>query len=103
MLLRDDEILPPVVVIIEKASAPAGMHLRHSSDSGGIGGVAEGAAPVVVIQRILLVREIGYKHVGKLIVVVIREVDSHAGVSVAIAINRDFGNQSDFLEGSIFL
>src|SRR5712671_2488966 len=73
----------------------------HAAESGWITVVGKGAIAIVSIKRVHLAGEGGNHQVRQTIVVVVREVYSHACVGVALAIHRDAGAQRNFLECAI--
>ena len=58
MSLRDQEIFPSVVVVIDESQAPARMQEGHCAQPGSIRHIVERAIPVVSKEGILLKSEI---------------------------------------------
>ena len=99
--LRDEDVLPPVVVVVEEPCAPAREGERGPADAAGVGSIAEAPVPVVAEQPVALVRQIGDEHIGPAVVVVIAEVDTHAGERLPILVQRDAREQPLFGEGAL--
>ena len=58
-------------------------------------------SPLFLIQRVHLVGQVGDHQVGQSIVIVIGKIHAHAGISVAFAIHRYTGGESDFLKCAV--
>ena len=66
--------------------------------TGGGGCIVEGAIPNVLIERVTLVGEVGHHNVRPAIIIVVGEVDPHAGVSAAIHVHRHLRNKPKLFE-----
>src|SRR5262249_14082808 len=94
----DDQIFAAIVVVVKKADAPAGAQQSHLRDAGAVSVVVEGAIAVVAIERILLHGEVRDDQVRKTVVVVVLEVDTHAGISLPFTVYRDLRGETDLAE-----
>jgi len=101
--LSDEEILPAVVVVVEEADAPSGMRHSGASNAGSETGIGESGVRIVLVEGIALIGKIGDDEIGPAIVIVVGEIDTHAGVGAAVAINGDFGEEAHFFEGAVAL
>src|SRR5437016_5464370 len=101
MSLGDQKVFPSVIVIINESYTPAGVRHGHATDSGRIAIVGKGAIAVVPIECVHLACEVGNYQVRQAVVVIIREVHSHACVAMALAVYSDSGAQRNFLECAI--
>jgi hypothetical protein len=57
--------------------------------------------PCVLIESKLLVGQIRDDKIGKAVIVVVSEVNAHAGIGISAIVNRNFGGESDFLERAV--
>src|SRR5262249_10354050 len=99
--LRHEKILPAVVVVVEKASAPAGIRKRRASHAGGAGDVREDAASAVLKQHVALIGKIGHEDIGAPVIVVVGEIDAHSGKRPSIVVEADICFQGDVSKGSV--
>lgn len=102
MALRDQEILPAIIVVVKEAVAPAGVGHADAANPGDLTGIREGAIAVVLIQGVALVGEIRDDDVRPAIIVEVREV-AHAGEGSTISVNGDAGGEADFLKCAVAL
>ena len=101
MTLRDEEVLPAVVVVIEEPRAPAREGQRGAAHAGRVRRVAKAAVVVLAKEPVALVREIGDDDVGPAVVVVVGEVHAHAGEGLAVLVEADAGKQADLAERAV--
>ena len=94
----DEDVLPPVVVVIDKPGSPADKGHRDLGDPGRHGPLDEGAVVLVVIQVIVVVGEIRLRDVEPAVVVVVAEIHPHACLFGAVVGQRRSGQQADLLE-----
>jgi hypothetical protein len=73
----------------------------HASDAADVAVVGEAAVAVVFVEGIFLVGEVGDDHVGEAVVVVVLEVDAHAGEGSTVTVDGHLGGEADFFEGAI--
>ncbi len=99
--LDNQQILPSIVVVVEKTHTPAGMQQRNRVQSRDGRGVIERAVFQIGVERVSLVREIGDDDVRPAVVVIVLKVHAHAGKGVAIAVESSSGSQSHFFERSV--
>src|SRR4029077_19476186 len=66
-------------------------------------GVSKRGVAIVLIESVALVGEIGDDQVGPAVIVVIGEVDAHAGISAAVAVDGYLRRQTHFFKRAITL
>src|SRR5579859_4319605 len=103
MALRNEQILPSVVVIVKKSKTPARMQKRHRPEAIDVGCVVEDSAPAVVVSGVPLVGKIGNYDIRPTIIVIISDVDAHTGVGLTFRIHGNFRFQTYLFEGSVHL
>src|SRR5580693_4741639 len=101
MRLDDEQVLPAVVVIVDKAHAPAGMQERNRAQTRDCSGIVKGSILEIRIKCVSLMGEIRDDDIGPAVVVVVFEINTHAGEGVAVAVESGCRNQADFFEGSV--
>ena len=89
-----------VVVGVEPATAEAGERHARGCYAGGIGPVGEPAIAFIDVERIGLHREMRHEQIDVAIGIEVFGVDPHAGLHVAVAVDRDAGEESRVLEAS---
>src|SRR5262249_35135767 len=77
MTVRDKEIQPTVVVVVEKASAKTEHFFRGTGDSCFIANFFEASLSVIVPDMVRRLLEIGYVQVEPAIVVVVAQRNTH--------------------------
>ena len=100
--VADQNVGPAVVVEIEEAAAPA-EKLRVRAEAGGEGGVFEGAAAEIVIERRSVAGEIGFHEVEIAIEIIIGGGNAHARLRFAVGTEGAAGFDGDVLESSVLL
>src|SRR5882762_2783668 len=103
MPLRNEKTFPAVIVKIQEVDSPAGMRAGDLSEARSVAGVIEAAVTSVSIQGIHLIGEVGNHQIRQTIVIVVREIDSHAGERATIAIDGRVAHQRHLFEGAIAL
>src|SRR6267378_6923327 len=99
--LRDEKIFPAIVVVIQKANAPSGVQHGGARHAGAEAGVGETGVAIVLVESVALVGEIRDDQVRPSVIVVVGEVNAHAGVGAAVAVDRDLGGQPHLLKSSV--
>ena len=94
----DEEVLPPVVIEIKSAVAPAGHAIRELAESAGNRGVGKHAATLVDVEGEVLVFDSSVPDVGSAVVVDVAEVCAHAGENIAVGRVGDPRRNSNFFE-----
>src|SRR5690348_644309 len=103
MSLGDQEIILAIIIIIEKANAPAGVKSCDAPQIRIVGNVGKSAVAVISVQGVRLIGEIGDQQIGQAVVVVVGEIHSHARIGAAVSVGGDAGSQADLLERSVAL
>ncbi len=103
--LRNEQVFPTVIVVIEEVRAPTGKGQGRAADAGGIGDIAESAVAIVVEKHVALVGKVSDNDVRPAVIIVVAEVDSHAGERLSIFVVPNPGEQAYFRKGafSIFV
>src|SRR5579872_7212600 len=103
MAIGDENILPAIVVEIEKETTKA-QRYQSSSPHLRLGGfVDEQPVALVVIQRNHLIGEVAYDHAGAPAAIVIGGIDSHAGARHAILAKRNSCRNPPLFESAVSL
>ena len=102
MTVGEENILPPIVVKIEKSRAESQI-LPVDAEAGGQAGVMKRAVSVIPVQRGYLIGEVSPDNVEPAIPIVIANSDAHAGHRRAIPVERRPGRHSDFAEGAVVI
>src|SRR6266446_3231498 len=100
MSLTDKHILPPVVIVINEFSSPAGVGQRDAAHPARSRDVFKGAMDVTK-QGIFLIRECVDKDIGPAVIVIILEVDAHARKGLTLVVICNSRREPDFLERSV--
>src|SRR2546426_262928 len=82
--LRDEKVLPAVVVVIEEANAPPGMQHGDAAETAGEAGVRKAAVAGVLINRVALIGKIRDDKIGQTVIVIHERRDGLEDVGVAI-------------------
>ncbi len=101
MRLGDEQILPAVVVVIEKAGAPARESERRTAHAGLVGHIAKCAVAVVAKQHVAFVGEIGDHDIGTAVIIVIGEIGAHPGKCLAVLVVANPCQQAGFGESAV--
>ena len=102
MTLRDEEILPAIVVKVGKLRPPAGVLQTRRAHSTGLRNIVKPAFAIVE-HRIALASQSIHKDVWQPIVIVVGKVRAHAGKAAPIAIVRRAQSHCHFLKRAIVL
>src|SRR5438552_1490186 len=89
MAVSNDQILPPVIVVIKKTRAPTEKRNRNFAQAGQKGHIGEIPITVVVIQNIRIIRKVRDVKINLTIVVIVSDGDTHSGLFPPILIKRD--------------
>src|SRR5262245_18661709 len=100
MTLPNKQVLPPVIVVIEKVRAPTGVEQGDPSYSTGAGNIVERAVAVSK-QGIFLVRERVDEQIRPPVVIIVFKHDSHAGKASALIVERNSTLQAKLFEGAV--
>ena len=84
---------PAVVVIVEELGSDAAEQHRLDADSGAISRVGKSSVPIVVVQAVQLVRQVGDVNVEEAVAVHIRGVNAHSRFIAAILACRQPGDE----------
>src|SRR4030088_3118700 len=78
--IRNENVRPPVVVVVEKLRAKTEIWIADSTNPGRTGQVGELAIVIVVIEVVGIVGKIGLHNVGPAVAIVIGRVNAHASL-----------------------
>src|SRR6266478_7735280 len=96
MPLRNEEVLPAIIVVIEQVRAPTRNSESRSTQARRIGHIPEAAVAVVVKEVIAFVGKIRDDNIRATIIVEIAEVDAHPGKRFAVLFVGNACGQADF-------
>src|SRR4029077_19751464 len=99
----DEDVGPPVVIVVEEEAAEAERDQSGASDFRLRSFVDEQAIAFVVIKRDHLVGKVADDDAGVAATVVVGGVDAHAGARNSIFAESYAGRHTAFLEGAVFL
>src|SRR5512144_808571 len=91
MPIRDGNVQPPVVIIVEKLAAESDERSRRGADARSGRGIYEYIGSFVVVERLRLALECGDEQIQPAIVVVIAPIDSHASVNIPVTVEGRSG------------
>ena len=97
----DEDVGPAIVVVVEKLRAKAQIRIADRSNARRAGHVSELAVAIVVIEIVFIVGEIGLHYVGPAVAIVVRGINAHAGLFVAVGTVGYSGLGADFGESSL--
>src|ERR1700744_3642750 len=97
-----DDVLPSVVVIIDKPATPRDVTIVNPNP-GGKGDVAEGSVAVVVVQVARVIGKVGLEDIEPSVTVVVRDGDAHPGLFVAVVVVGATRHDGDIREGAVMV
>ena len=86
MTIRDQQVLPSVVVVIEEAVAETDERYCRGRDADLVADIREDPRPIIVKDDIVVVGEGGIDQIQVTVVLVIAGSDAHVGYLAAITI-----------------
>src|SRR5947207_9230945 len=86
MPLRNEEIFPAIIVVIEQMRAPTGKSESRATHARRVGHILEAAFAVVVKEVIAFIRKVRDENVGATVIVVVAEVSHHPCKRFAVLI-----------------
>src|SRR5262245_5653178 len=98
--IRDKQVYPAVIVIVEEFGSPANVE-THRSHFSRVRDVGERIVPVIPIQGIVLIGEVRLEQVQLSVVIEVGNCDAHAPLLAAVAIDGSARNEADLLEGTV--
>src|SRR5215472_5148693 len=102
MRVGGEDVLESVIVEIEKPNSPAGKGAGGDGKARARGDIFESRrATGVAVERIGVVGQRREDQIGSAVVIVIPEINSHAGHGAALVIQRNSRQQRDFLEFAV--
>ena len=101
MAVRDKQIDPAVVVVIEKLRAPADVRQTHRRDLRGVRKIGERVFAVVMIKRVVFVGEVGDEDVELAVVIVVAGGHAHAALLAAVFIDRGARSEPDLFKRAV--
>src|SRR5205823_13625719 len=90
-----------VVVVIEKAGAPAKERYRRASETGFEGDVGEARVAVVAIKSFVVVGKGRDEQAETAGVIVVAQGDAHGGLGAAFFIKGEAAHVADVFEGAV--
>src|SRR5882762_5824130 len=101
--LRNQQVFPPVIVVVQEPNTPSRMGQRHFTDSRSRARIRERAITVVSIQRVSLICQVSNHNIRPAIIVIVCEIHAHACIGSAVNIHGNFGWQPHLFKRSISL
>src|ERR1044072_3798992 len=101
MTVDDQQIDPTVVVVVKELGSPADIGKTNGSYFGRIRDIGKRTATIVMVGRVVVVIEVGYKQVQLAVVLVIAQSHSHASLFPAIFVDCRAGGKSNILESAV--
>ena len=101
MPVCNENVLVTVVIVIQKADAPAEVAMCMLRDARRNRGINEKIVAFVVIERVSLILEVAYRRVKSSIVIVVGESGTHPCFFLSRVAAADTGKQSDFFKSAI--
>src|SRR5467141_4538938 len=103
MSVGDKYVEQPVVIVVEKARAPAKKRDRQCRDSSAKADVGERRVPFIPVKGVVIVGEIRDVKIDFAITVVIAHCDSHGGLLTSIVVQCKSRKITDILKRAIVL
>src|ERR1700730_8936739 len=97
MAVRQEQVVGPVIVIIEKLQAPSTEESRRLRHPMRLCNVGEGFILVIAIERKHLLVDVGDEEILPAIAVEVSRVDAHSGARLAVSAVGDLGTQRNLL------
>src|SRR6266852_553100 len=101
MPLRNEEVLPAIIVVIEEVRAPTRKSESRAAQARLVGRIPEAAVAVVVKEVIPLVGKICDDNIRATVIVEIAEVGAHPGERFAVLIVGNACGQANFGKRSV--
>src|SRR2546430_6877083 len=101
MPMRNEEVFPAIIVVIEQMRTPTGKSESRATHARRVGHILEGAFTVVVKEEIAFIRKIRDDNVRATVIVVIAEVGPHHCKRFAVLIVGNACGKADFDERAI--
>ena len=87
------DIVPAIIVIVQKFHGYATHQDRFVTDAGAIGHIGEGAVPIVVVETIQFEVQMSDVHILPAIAVHVGGIDAHAGLIASVLTHGQAGDQ----------
>src|SRR5258706_13750187 len=101
MTVGNEQIDPPVVVVIENLGSPADIRKADRRHSGIVGNICERIATNTAVKHIVFIVEVGDEYVEPSVVVIVTQRDAHAALLGAVSVNRHARFESDLLKRAV--
>src|SRR5215510_2732962 len=101
MPVRDEEIDPPVVIVIKKLCSPSDIGHADRRHIRFVGHIAERVLAVVVIESIVLISEVRLEEIEFPVVIVIPDRYPHTPLLAPVTVDRRAGDETDLFEGAV--
>src|SRR5882757_8275320 len=103
MTAGNEDVLPPVIVVVDETVAPAKKWNRIFGDAGLIACVTEIQIAVVPIQHLVVIGKIGVQYVEAPVISIVAYSDAHGRCLAAIMVDRITGLEAEILECTVTL
>jgi hypothetical protein len=98
-----EEVEPAVVVVVEKAVAPADKGNGGLGDSGLVADVGKARVAVVVVEHLIVVAKVGDEKIEQAVVLVVARGNAHGGDLAAVLVQREARRVALVVEGAVAL
>ena len=85
MAIGDEEILPAVVVVVEKKGSPTHKGAAAAGQTGSAANIAEEAVALVAVEGVVVLGEIGDENIGAQVIVDVAQCHAHPGLGAPVA------------------
>ena len=97
----DKQINPTIVVIVKELGSPTHVRKTYRGDFSSVGNVGERIEAVVMVERVVVVVEIGYEQVEPPVMVVVAYCYAHASLLAAVLVDCRARRKSDLLKRAV--
>ena len=101
MTVRDEDVIPAIIIHIKKRGSPTYVRISGLRHSGIPADVGESLRTQISVKRIWLLSEVGHEEVELAVVVEVSKVDTHRSLFLAVSTESSAGDESHFLKGAV--
>ena len=100
MAIGNKEVLPAIVVKIQKPRAPLHVFVRDRTEASLVGNIFK-ASSIVVIESTVILSEVRDQKVQPAVVIIVAHSDTHGRLSPSLPVDRTSGFKGDFFKRSV--
>ena len=97
------QVFPAVVVEVKKTNTPSDKRNSHLRNARLVADFSKAGVPVIPIQSLVVVGEIGHRQIHEAVVQVVANRQTHGGYLPALAIERETGDITLIIECAVAL